>query len=324
MPENQNNLINIDVSKLSEPANTLIHRVSNAIGILHEPRQIREKAKAEADAKIIHANADAGAQDIAFRSSERIGYQKIRRQKNIEAITLGAVDVLEQEVARLEGPDSPGMVQESTESRVEKGAPDDDWIHQFYNYCNDVSDKDMQVLWSKILAGEFQNHGSFSLRALNTVSMLAKEDAELFTKCCSIAWINSGDPFVFSFTSHIFRPEEEEYKKGNEYERWGLPYNALHYLEDLGLINLNAFILAPTDGRVVAYGRRFFKLNIHEHSNLKIHSFTDIGATLLPLSSAPFHPKEFSDWVIDHITDSVDVEEIPEDQVDLAMDINRG
>ena len=48
--DTSNSLINL--GDLTKPADTLIKKVSNAVGILYEPRQTRRVAKAKADAAL--------------------------------------------------------------------------------------------------------------------------------------------------------------------------------------------------------------------------------------------------------------------------------
>ena len=48
-----------DLAGFSKPADTLIKKISKAVGGLYLPRQIRRVASAKADATIIEANADA-------------------------------------------------------------------------------------------------------------------------------------------------------------------------------------------------------------------------------------------------------------------------
>jgi hypothetical protein len=50
-------LINIDLGNLSKSATVLIKKVSDAVGILYEPRRIVKKAGAEAEAEKIKALA---------------------------------------------------------------------------------------------------------------------------------------------------------------------------------------------------------------------------------------------------------------------------
>jgi hypothetical protein len=57
---------------------------------------------------------------------------------------------------------------------------DEDWIARFFETIKDVSSEEMQQLWSKILAGEVVRPGSFSMRCLETVRNLGKQEAEAF------------------------------------------------------------------------------------------------------------------------------------------------
>ena len=52
-----NSLVN--VGDLVKPIDTLINKISNATGALYEPRRIRRKAKAESEAAITSAKAEA-------------------------------------------------------------------------------------------------------------------------------------------------------------------------------------------------------------------------------------------------------------------------
>ena len=55
----------IDLGKLSKPISKLIEAVSQGIGTLYEPTKIRRKAKAQADAALIKAEADIKKRIIA-------------------------------------------------------------------------------------------------------------------------------------------------------------------------------------------------------------------------------------------------------------------
>lgn len=51
-----------------------------------------------------------------------------------------------------------------------------------------ASDKDIQLKWARIFAGEAESPGSFSKWALNAVSCMTKEDIDAFTKLASCVW----------------------------------------------------------------------------------------------------------------------------------------
>ena len=60
--QTSNSLINL--GDLGKPIDTLIHKISDATGVLYEPTRIRRKAKAKSDAAIISAKAEAAEDGI--------------------------------------------------------------------------------------------------------------------------------------------------------------------------------------------------------------------------------------------------------------------
>ena len=82
----QNGFSLLDLNGLAEPATKLIEAVSSAIGVLYEPRRIREKAKAEGDAAVILALKGEEVQEINVRATERLAIKELRRQRHIESI----------------------------------------------------------------------------------------------------------------------------------------------------------------------------------------------------------------------------------------------
>jgi hypothetical protein len=82
---------------------------------------------------------------IEDRSGRRDRLASLRKQENIEAIM------------------------ETTYSFCSNKAidkrPDLDWFNRYINLAEDVSNKTMQDLWAKILAGELSRPGSYSLKA---------------------------------------------------------------------------------------------------------------------------------------------------------------
>ena len=98
---------------------------------------------------------------LLTRVHERTQYQEAKRQLNVEQVTLEAANELRGERA--------------------SGEPvDEDWIARLFGTVQDVSSPQMQKLWAKILAGEVKQPGSFSLRCLETVRNLSKEEAKAF------------------------------------------------------------------------------------------------------------------------------------------------
>lgn len=58
----------------------------------------------------------------------------------------------------------------------------DDWLNRFNAIIEEVSDDTMQNVWALILSGEIKQPKSFSLRTLDVVKNMTKEEADLYVK----------------------------------------------------------------------------------------------------------------------------------------------
>lgn len=164
----------VNFGKLSKPADTLIKKVSSAVGGIFEPWQIKRVAKAEAEASLIKAESEIEITDLHRRAMHRFVEEEAKRQENMEAITEKAIPQLE------DSSDPSGM--------------ENDWVTNFFDKSCIVSDNEMQDLWASILAGESNFPGTYSKRTVNFLGDLDKRDAGLFQNLCSFGW------FAGSFT----------------------------------------------------------------------------------------------------------------------------
>ena len=98
---------------------------------------------------------------LLTRARERFEYQEAKRQLNVEQVALQAAK-------QLRG------LQASAEP------VDEDWVARFFGAAQDVSSEQMQNIWAKIFAGEVLQPGTFSLRCLEAVRNLSKDEALLF------------------------------------------------------------------------------------------------------------------------------------------------
>ncbi len=179
-------LINIE----GKPFEKLIDTVSAGIGTLYNPRAIRKAADAKAYEieKLAGANARANLinsdAELALlqRAQERLKLEETNRQINIENIAEKSFKYLPE--------------------KVSEKPVDSDWRTRFFNRCKDVSNEEMQDIWAKILAEEVTEPGRTSLRTLDIIANLTKEEAEIFEvargmvfSCSAILELNQGDDF---------------------------------------------------------------------------------------------------------------------------------
>ena len=127
----------INIPDISKPATVLIEKISDAIGGVAKPYQIKRVARAEAEAQRIRAEEEIAIADLRLRAANRFIEEEMRKQYNMEAIIAQAVSAVRED-------SSPDEME-------------DDWIVNFFEKCRTVSDGDMQSLWSRILAGQANN-----------------------------------------------------------------------------------------------------------------------------------------------------------------------
>ena len=237
-----NSLINL--GDLAKPVNTLIEKISDAVGILYEPRRIRKAAEAEAYAAIIkaqaeneitdlqqraehHRIAENEMTDLQWRAEQSRIVEGMRHQKHME-------DIITQAIPHVNENASPEDM-------------DNDWITNLFEKCRIVSDEQMQSLWARVLATEANTPGTLSKRTVNLLSDFDKSDAELFTTFCGFCWEIEGiTPLVFDINADF-------------YNRHGINFDTLSHLDTIGLIHFertSSLTLKKAPKAMSYYGKR--------------------------------------------------------------------
>lgn len=153
-----------------------------------------------------------------------------------------------------------------------------DWLVYFLEKSQMESDSELQILWSRILAGEANAPGTYLKTILNFISELDETDIELFTQLCDFAW-KIGDEDT---TPLVFDEKLEIYNR-NEINR-----ETLTHLDNIGLVQFQdspAFRLSFASKSVVAeyYGNqlhvKIFKATNNE-LEIGIVRFTSMGQAL--------------------------------------------
>jgi len=188
----------------------LLDVVSKGIGTVYKPRAIRNEADAKAYANVVLAKAEAqkiliegdAKLELIERAKERLMLKEMNRQINIEEIVEKAIPLLSETI-------SDDIV-------------DNDWRTRFFNKAQDVSQNELQKVWASILAKEVSNPGNVSLRTLDVVSNISKNEAEKFIVACSI---------TSSYTSML------KINGSASFDKYGLDYTDLMLLRDASLLH---------------------------------------------------------------------------------------
>lgn len=263
----------INLGDISKPATVLIEKISEAVGGLFKPHQIKRVTKAEAEAEIIRAQTRIEITELERRALTRFVAEEATKQKNMEDITEKAI---------------PELNESSNPENVE-----DDWLTNFFDKCRIVSDDQMQSLWAKVLAGEANSPGTYSKRTVNFLGSLDKADAELFSSICGFGWLVSG------IVPLIYDPQAEIYT-----ER-GVNFSALTHLDAIGLIKFQPVtnytrLKIPRLFPVIYYGNLFMIEFANDENNvLNIGNvlLTRIGEQLAPICGSK-EVDGFDDYVV--------------------------
>jgi hypothetical protein len=263
----------INIGELSKPATVLIEKISDAIGGIFLPHQIRRVAQAEAEAERIRAVAQIEISQLQRRAVHRFLAEEAKKQNNIEAITQKAL---------------PALAEGAMPQDVE-----DDWITNFFDKCRLISNEEMQKLWSKVLAGEANSPGQYSKRTVNLLSSLDKYDAELFRTLCSFGWEIVGVvPLVYDALAPI-------------YNQSGIGFMSLKHLDEIGLLSFESLSgyrrMDLPKSVLLAYYGRFMKIEFPAEKNdldLGKVILSKAGQELARVCGSTPHPA-FKDYVIE-------------------------
>jgi uncharacterized repeat protein (TIGR03899 family) len=141
------------------------------------------------------------------RIKDRINLQEAKKQLNLENVTSYAAEELKNEPPVTDKP------------------LDEDWKTRFFNIAEDISNDEMQALWGRILAGEIKQPQSYSLRTLELLRNLSKDEAELFAKFANLTIVSLDKYFVYNQDNGAFLETE-----------FGITFSDLLLLTELGLI----------------------------------------------------------------------------------------
>lgn len=193
------------------------------------------------------------------RTNERLNLKEAKKQLNVEGVTYYAAEALKEEDSVTDEP------------------IDEDWKTRFFNIVEDISNDEMQALWGRILAGEIKQPRSYSLRTLELLKNLSKDEAEVFIKFAQLR-VNSGNKhFVYNHDNGEFLESE-----------FGITFMDRLLMTELGLLtsenNLDYQLYASTElqTHVIYYGKKCIVL---ERANtpaqhLHVLVFTKIGIEL--------------------------------------------
>lgn len=223
MADEKNSLIT-DIAGLSKPMTKLIEVVSSGMNIATTPWQTKRNAKADSEAiQILSQSLETVPGEVTYTNPNfsitvkngsveentitRVIQQEIERQINLSAIVSKTATLLEQK--------------ESVSSEpLEK-----DWMTNFKNIAQDISNQEMQLLWARILSQEIEEPHSFSYRTLDFLKSVQPSEAKIIENVLK---------YSFSDVNYVFILGDKEYL-----QTVNIPFEQGLLLEELGLATGN-------------------------------------------------------------------------------------
>lgn len=223
------------------------------------------------DAAFLPENKQAPLEDRCYRRKK---LAELRQQQNIEAIMLRAV-------------------QYCSDNSITDRA-DQDWFSHFISLAEDISNKTMQGLWAKILAGEISQPGSFSLKTLQAFRNMSITEAKLLAKACSLAMSDARKKNIWMLSGAYQLPKLFNFFNKQRQQRFDLNQAGLSYADILILADNHLLFEQETESHSLAKGERIhFSYNGKQLSFvakkadciLTFYKFTPIGTELAHLVS---------------------------------------
>lgn len=160
---------------------------------------------------------------------------------------------------------------ESMDSNADPYNVDDDWLATYMDKVKMISDLDFQLMWSKILVGEIESPGSFSIRTLENLKRMSKRDAETLLKLAAVSFYVGNSAYI-----------------SNKLPA-GIKLEDIMRVAECGLMSetsVNLSVKVGTNQKANIYTKNIFgNIEVKEHQeltiDLSVYCFTISGVELL-------------------------------------------
>lgn len=198
-------------ANLNELGKILIEKISHAVGVLYDPWGIKRGKRDFIDTMnrdIINDDTLSWTEKAAIINESILLLRKNQNRKNI--IT-NAIPLLNDD--------------------ADPNAIDDSWILSFLDKSGLVSEEQLQIIWSRVLAGEANRSHTVSKRLLHNLSIMSQKDAFNFVNLSKFCFydkvVDLVHPLIFI----------KRYPK--LYADWNITTQILNELEEFFLIETN-------------------------------------------------------------------------------------
>jgi hypothetical protein len=237
-------------------------RIENAVTVLPQtetPEKLTLPRATESPSSAFF-DGSGEASSLALRAAQA---RLLREELNIANAIMAAEEVLKT------------AQQEHTPESI-----DEDWLEMWREGAAKVSTASLQSLWGRLLAGEAQDPGQFSLRTIAFLRNLSGPEAKLIERIAPFVI----DDFIFSGAAPVLREADIHFHDLLQLEELGF----LHGIADLRISTNRVSLRAD---RFLTYLAAHDKVIVIEHRNpgkeaeIPIYSVTKVGKEILSLGT---------------------------------------
>ncbi|MEG1142768.1 MAG: DUF2806 domain-containing protein, partial [Clostridia bacterium] len=271
-------LVNIkDVAGFSKPTEKLIECISKGLG--KSFNFLFSKKMADANVYEISALKEVLGDSESEITINRNG-TTITLKNQPEKAALNCM--IDRESKRLEN--TSKIIQNTADILEDKESisaepVDEDWLTRFFSIAQDITNEEMQNLWSKILADEIEKPNSYSLRTLEVLKTLSSNEAKLFTKFVNLC---------FKF------PNEKKLRALNDREfliKYGIQLEDMMLLEELNLVNSGlSYKINPSNKIKLIYCDKLIFIESKKETLFWLYSLSTIGQEISSIIDQKFEP----------------------------------
>lgn len=262
--------------------NNVIDKIANATGVLYDDSNYKMKKDAKRSIldKIVENEDFSEFEKVALVSNYNRLFKDYKNQNDIVKKALECVN---------------------KEAKIE--SVDDDFLSYFFDNAKNISSEDIQLVWGKVLANEFNENRSISKTLIHLLSTISNESAFDFNKLCKYSCKINHRYYILVLYGYEYILRDE-----------GLNFEQLSELDRLGLIHLkqsgsNSFV-AEIDNKdsskfILEVCNRIFEIDppaalpdsMYKKLNVGSVSLTKDGIKLLEIIK-----QETSEKMIDIVT----------------------
>lgn len=178
----------------------------------------------------------------------------------------------------------------------ESSTIDEEWLERFMDSAKFVQDEEMQIIWGKVLAGEFEKPGSFKKIIIRILSEIPKDYAKVFANICNaqvLLYYLDDKNIVKHMSKDVII--SKNVISSTKYDDLGFDFSTLSELNNWGLVNYYNDLSEPIKtisnndfpNLILKYGDEQITITKYENNNFFVGTLTltEVGRSLANIIS---------------------------------------